>query len=331
VNLRRRAAVAVGVLIAAATWLLALPALAQETTLSPSEFVACLTRSGGLAPVYPPEALDRRDGGTVRVELEFSAPDTAPTVRFLGKDAFESLRDAVRLHVKPFRLPCLPVGHAPVTIRQDYVFTPNDGRKVIATAPREPRPSGQRQLDCLKLTGDQGRPEYPKAALQAEQQGVVLLALTFEAPDRSPQIDVVARPSSTHLVNSARNFASRLRMPCLKDSPLTVDFSYAFVIDGGDRVRLNDMGLASLVRLAKSYPKGVYFDTRTMSCPFDLRISYWQPHRRNSVAQLDKDDESRHALMDWIAQIELKLPPDAENPVLGGEFLVQVPCIVVDL
>jgi len=321
----------VAALAASAACLLAAPTQAQETMLAPSEFVACLTRPGGIAPVYPPEAFDRRDGGTVRVELEFSAPDSAPTVRILGKDAFESLREAVRQHVMPFRLPCLPVGHAPVTIRQDYVFTPNDGRKVVATAPQEPRDASQRQLGCLKTIGDQGLPEYPKAALRTAQQGVVLLALTFEHPDRSPQIKVVARPASPHLVSSARDFASRLRMPCLKDSALTIDFSYVFVIDGGDRVRLNDMALASLVRLAKSYPKGVYFDTRSMSCPFDLRIVYWQPHRRNAVLQLDKDVESRRAFMDWLAEIELQMPEKARNPVLGGEFLLQVPCIVVDL
>jgi hypothetical protein len=324
--------------LAALGWVVALglppaSAWAQQTLPTLSEFVACLKLPDGAKLEYPAEAFERRDGGTVQLELIFSRADEAPTVRVLNRPrAWERLVDATLLHVRRFRMPCLPDGHPPVTLHQDYVFTPNDGRKVVATAPTESDPARQRQLACMTLTGQPGPVDYPLRSQRLEEQGTVILELNFTHAERPPEIRVLARPRSADLVAAVREYAQRLRLPCLESASIRTNLSYRFKFEGAPRALINDIGLVPLLKQAKDVRGGVYFDLNTMACPFDLRITYWRPHLANTVGQLDRDVPERRPLMDWLANIELDVRNvDTANLLLGAEFTLRVPCGTIDL
>jgi hypothetical protein len=173
--------------------------------------------------------------------------------------------------------------------------------------------------------------EYPARAARRDEQGVVVLRLDFERPGEPPRQQVVARPASDVLLAAARDHAARMQVTCLPGQRTTLEVGYRFALDGAETVRLNDLTLRQLVGSARSVPRGVFFDLSTMECPFDLRVTYWRPHRMNRVGQLDRDVPARRAFMDWISAIELRLDDDDANRVLGTEFTLSVPCGTVNL
>jgi hypothetical protein len=113
----------------------------------------CLER-GDRPLEYPREEFDMHVGGRVEIELSFVAPDAPPHVRLLdwqGKEggAFEQ---AVRSHVQGFRVPCMEPDDAPLKLRQQFDFKPDDGRVVYWTQPSDPlAQERQRQLACVTM------------------------------------------------------------------------------------------------------------------------------------------------------------------------------------
>lgn len=91
---------------------------------------ACLTIPGGasIKPEYPAEALQRKDGGTVKVQLEFRAPGDRPRVTVLERAESSELNHVVAHHVEQFRVPCMEASAGPVTLVQAYVFDPTGHR-----------------------------------------------------------------------------------------------------------------------------------------------------------------------------------------------------------
>ena len=319
-------------------WLLAAGAqgvAGAQPTLAPSPAVACLVAAPGSPPLlYPPDLLRRKDSGTVKVELRFRAADQAPKFNVLDEDrqTLGALEDAVREHVVHLRVPCMAAGSPDVVLRRDYVFLPNDGRKVVASQPRDQADRARReQLACITHVNGLKRPDCAALALRDDKQGNVYVRLRFEAPDQAPQLDVLAAPRHTALVAEVRDFAAGLRMPCLGGQPVEQTQLFMFKIDGGARTVLNDLSLVQLVGAARDLPAGVYFDLNTMQCPFSLRLGYFRPHGPNEVRSLDTHHPARQAFMDWLSQITLNLPDVRNTEVLGQTITVEVPCGTVDL
>ena len=309
-------------------------ALAQPM-LAPSPSVACLVATPGSPPLlYPPELLRRKDGGMVKVELRFQAADQAPKVNVLNEDrqTLGKLEDAVREHVVHLRVPCMAAGSPEVVLRRDYVFVPNDGRKVVASQPRDQADLAlSEQLACITHVKGLKRPDYPTLALRDDKQGNVYVRLRFEAPDQAPKLGVLAASRHTALVAAVRDYAAGLRLPCLGSQPVEPTQLFMFKIDGGARTVLNDFSLVQMVGAARDLPAGVYFDLNTMQCPFSLRLSYFRPHGPNEVRSLDTHYPARQAFMDWLSQITLNLPDVRNTEVLGQTITVEVPCGTVDL
>jgi hypothetical protein len=68
-----------------------------------------------------------------------------------------------------------------------------------------------------------------------------------------------------------------------------------------------------------------------MGCPFDLRLSYYRPHRRNVVSELENTNPARAAFMDWLSMVTLNLDSANNTAILGDQITVSVPCGKLDL
>ncbi len=309
-------------------------AAAQTTAIAPSAQVACMTHiTGASQPEYPPLLLDRKDGGTLDTTLTFSNAALGPDVKVADDGLLlAGLADAVKKYAQGLRVPCLAANAPPVVMKVSYVFIPNDGRKVVSSRPRDTADDARlRQVDCVAHKDGDKQPQYPYSALAAEVQGPVLVKMTFSAPDKPPVHEIVASVNSRHLRSAVMRYVEGLRMPCLTGAPVAMSINFQFRLIGGTRTLINDMNLSTFLGFVKQVPRGVYFDLTTMGCPFDLRVIYGMPHIYNHVGELEKSVPARRPFLDWLAGLEFALPEARNTQVLGQEFVLQVPCTIVNL
>jgi hypothetical protein len=236
------------------------PASAQLATLPLSAALECLTPSLAErnALTYPPEALERKDGGVVEVELVFADARSAPAVRVLSQNAAASLEDTVLKHVKRFRVPCMPEGAEPVRLVQRFRFTPNDGRKVQWSLPQDEAEIRQMQALLCSVHITPGKlPEYPDESRRQEQQGQVIIRLRFSAATAEPRVEVVAHTGDSLMRQSVVDWAKGWRVPCLPadGAPMTMLKTFHSSLEGGSHVRLNDLTLRQLVGVAEDAPR----------------------------------------------------------------------------
>jgi hypothetical protein len=317
--------------LAALAWATAAPA--QIVSMPLSRAVECMTppEAERGVPEYPAQELERKDGGTIRVELVFSAPDGAPAVRVLTTNAFSNLVDAVRAHVQKLRVPCLPPGGEPVRLEQQYVFRPGDARPVFAMAPVDLADAERdRQAACLMRITPGEHPEYPASMLRQGTEGSFLMRLRFSSPTSAPEISFLAGPPTRQLRASLQDFAQGYRLPCLRGEPHAMLLGFVFRIEGGERVFLKDMPLLQFLRLAGTLPPA-QFDFGSMGCPFDLQITHYQPFAAHVVRQVGDARPERADFMRWIAGIPLRLSDNQAQELLASTFTLGVPCGRLDL
>ena len=299
----------------------------------PSAALSCLTTGTSERPEYPEDSLRRKDGGTVKLELQFSGPDQAPRVTVLDESAsYDALTDATLRHVAGFRIPCMAPGSPPVRLRQDYVFVPNDGRKVMSSRPVDlAQPARGASLSCMRHVDGESAPTYPEAARRDAVVGKVYAELRFTSPNMEPDVRILAEGRRMGWLTSAvLSYAKGLRLPCLTGEPESFRILYTFKMDGGRWTVLKDMTLKTFLSAVQQLPPA-YFDLNTMGCPFDLRITYMQPHRASTVGELDSVRPEREALMGWLSGLRLNLDDNANTSVLGDDFTLHVPCGILDL
>jgi len=307
---------------------------ALETTLAPSPAAACLARAPGKTDKleYPQEKLERKEGGKVPVVLVFRAPDKAPEVTVNELNSNRELIDLVRDYVAGFRLPCMSKGDAPVTLRQDYVFTPNDGRKVVHTTPTDDAdPAREEQLRCMVNIHENTKPFYPEQALQEQAHGKYYVKASFDAADKPPTVTWLASGGNRHLERAVEHFLQDLRLPCYSGGPIEFRVLYHYETYGGEIKVLKDLSLRTFLGAVKEAPGPVFFDLNSMECPFDLRVRYYRPYSENVVSELEKSVPERKPLMDWLSTLTLNLGGADTNELLGDEFTLTVPCGKVDL
>ncbi|MCB1995200.1 MAG: hypothetical protein H6933_17610 [Burkholderiaceae bacterium] len=307
---------------------------AQQVSAPPSAAIACMTPAAAErgAPAYPPLALERKDGATVRVELAFSAPDTEPALRLLDEAYVDkAFVEAVREHVQRLRVPCMPAGGEPVRLIQTYVFRPDDGRNVVSLPPRDTAQAEQaRQRACLTRITPDKLPDYPNTALRNQQEGNYLVRLHFDAPTTPPRTEIVAGPRHSSLRASLNDFMPGYRLPCLTGAPVSVDLLFKFRIEEGARTMLKDLNLRQFVGAARTVPPG-RFDFGTMGCPFDLRVSHFQPWKPHVVEQLGEARADRLDFIEWLSRVELKVDEKTVLALLGDTFTLSVPCGTLNL
>lgn len=109
-----------GLLLAGMTTLLAClappAALANDTTLAPSAALTCLTLPPGAPtqPVYPAQLLERKNGGTLHVELLFTSPNKKPGFKVKRDETiegFDQLAEVLQRHTEQNGLPVRAAHH----------------------------------------------------------------------------------------------------------------------------------------------------------------------------------------------------------------------------
>jgi hypothetical protein len=202
----------------------------------------------------------------------------------------------------------------------------------MASPPRDSAdPARAAQLRCMRHIVPDAKPVYPRSSLRNEEQGVLMVKLRFTAPDQPPAIEWIAATPHRALRNSVEEFSAGLRMPCLNNGPINVMRAYRFVISGGARAVLRDTDLANFLRSARNLSRPAFFDFDTMSCPFDLRLTYTRPFWRNQVQQLDSVNPARAPLLAWLGEVTLELKEQQQLAVFGNTMIVSVPCGRLDL
>lgn len=317
-----------------ATFFIFTSAFASEPSLAPSPALACLTRaSGSLEKIdYPQELLERKEGDTISVELVFHGPEDAPEVKINQKNSYRDLVDVVEEYVKGYRVPCMNKNDAAVSLRQDYVFSPNDGRKVMHSSPEDEADMDRKnQLKCMLNVDSMTKPNYPQSALGKKLEGNFFVKVRFDAPDKPPVVDWLAYYELNSLYVSVQNYLNGLRLPCMKDGPVSFTRFYTFKIDGNSTTFLKDMSLKDFLVAAKDLQRPAYFDLNTMTCPFDLRVQYIQPYSKNEILELESTNPNRKVLIDWLSSVTLNLNKRDSIKVLGNIFTLRVPCGKIDL
>lgn len=321
------------ILLVSAILLAHSPSHAQTTSLAPSPMLACLTTLPGAptTPAYPEEAFKRKDGALVSIELEFEGPDRAPKVQVAHNNYARDFDDAVRAHVKNLRLPCMAAGAAPVTLKQNYVFRPTDGRKVMPPQTEDPADIARRaKMACLTHLKPGSRPDYPFKALREARDGKLLARLTFSDRSTAPAVKYLAEMGGRDFRSALDLHIEGLRLPCLDQGEVSIDIMYNFYINGNGKTVLQDMSLRELVGGSLD-PAPIQADLTQMACPFDVRMQYMQPHAPNRVYEVETTNASRRPVLDWLTTLRLRLPKKTNDAVFGDSFTVSVPCGNIDL
>lgn len=331
--------------VAALGLALVVPVAAQQVTLEPSAAVLCLTPAAAAergAPEYPFVAFKRGQPGRVKVALTFTAPQTRPAVEVMLQEGDDEFVDAVKQHVRDYRVPCHDGGEAPVQLDFDFVFRPDD-RRVHWSPPVDAGDAARRaQLACIVHESGQKAPAYPREALRQDVQGRVLVRLRYEAPDRPPVAEFLSHlgAEASARTRRAANLLSRpleawvagYRMPCLQGKPITTTVTFVYVIDGSAYGFKPGLTLRTLLPLVRDIRKqALDFDFTRMGCPFDVQLQYRRPALPNRVGVVGSDDPARRPFLDWLAQVDFDLPDDTLNSIYGDTASFTVPCLKIKL
>lgn len=313
-------------------------AFAQQQSIEASDALNCVTPAADRrgVPEYPFEQLKREVGATLTAEATFRGPDRAPDVEVLESSAkgddHQVFVRAVREHLKSLRVPCLQPGQDPVRLRQTFVFAP-DRREVHWFGLTDAADSGRRaMLQCVVHKSGRKTPEYPWQALRMEIQGRVLAKLRYTSADQAPVATVYARPGHAELGKAIEEWVSGLRMPCFAGEPLNTSVLYKFLMTDEPSFGMKPLLLQEVVRSVRGL-KTLRFemDTSTMACPFDLKFTFRQPLMPNAVGELGAANALRRPLLEWLAGVELDLPPASLDAIFGDTTTISVPCLKFDI
>lgn len=325
------AAVSIGVLSLGS--LCSFAAGAQQVELAQSEALQCLTpdRPERFDVEYPFVALKDGLPGRVKVALDFTAFNRGPLIRVVESEGGREFVEAVERAVKRWRVPCLPAEHT-TTLLQEFVFKPDD-RRVYWGDTADAGDGARRGLArCLTHVSGERMPEYPASVRRAQIQGRVYAEMTFRAADQPPEAAVFARAYAEPLRAIVVRWVDGYRLPCLPAGE-TVRFSVVMVYRfEGEAYGFKPLTLRQVVASAKGVrQQGLTLDTTAMSCPFDVRFTYYAPVRRNRVGMIGSDDPARRPLLEWLAGVELDLPQRTLDAVFADTTIISIPCLKIDL
>lgn len=312
------------------------PALAQGQSLAldPSQALACLSPQRELRgqPEYPFDLWKRGEKGRFKVALVFDDATSRPTVTVVERDGDSGFESAVKAHVRDLRVPCLTTGSPAARIEIEYVFYP-ERHKVAASDPVDTdRAAQDRMFKCLKHESGSLQIPYPEKARREDLQGHVLLELQFDSADGPPRFKVYATEWNKPLARALEQFASGIRLPCYEGRPVDLPIDYFFQLEGTSAYGFKEITFNQFLSSVKGIrEQKLDFDFTTMGCPFNLRLTYLRPYRRNKVVHLDNYDPAREPFVEWLRNAELSLTVPALNSVFGDNLTLPVPCARLNL
>lgn len=305
-------------------------AAAQTPLIEPSVALSCLTpaKEQRGTPEYPFDAWKLGRPGRVQVELEFGGPDRKPQTTVLLHEGDDAFIDAVKAHVRQFRVPCVESGTSKARVVFDFVFRPDD-RKVVAAQPVDPdHEARMKQLACIRHVSGKGAPAYPPAALRRNLQGRVYLTMEFDAADQPPKATALSGDDGGPLRDAIQAWAAGYRMPCFQaPGPISTSVIYVYLIDGGGSYGFKPLAFTQFLGAVKDLQQQqLDFDFNKMGCPFDVRLTYLQPRLPNHVGQLGDYNPERLPFVDWLKGVQLNLPTALQAAVFADSLMLTIPC-----
>ena len=306
----------------------------SELASSPAQRCLFPAADDRVKPDYPPKLYEMKLGGTVEAEFEFTAPDRRPRVHIDGEPR-EEFQDAVEDYAKQLRVPCMNVKEGAVRLRQSFVFTPNDGRKVAWTTPADEADTGRNeQLKCV-VKPEASEVRYPASMERQLREANVLVRVHFVDPAAAPTFEVVWDGGDRSFGEAIVGYVEKLRVPCLSGGPIDENYEFHFRMEGGGNFKrhvLKDLSLQDFLGAVKPIKAGsVFFDTNAMKCPFDVRLSFRQPAESNNIQELEEDVPARHAFLDWLGEREINLDRKVAGELYGQSMTIHIPCAKIDL
>jgi hypothetical protein len=298
----------------------------------PESILECLTPTKanlGL-PVYPAVEVKMKTGAEVLVQLTFEAADKSPSVKVLKSTGADEFIDSVKDFVKHYRLPCLSASNAPVRARQEFVFDPGDGRKIVyGTITDE---LNQIPKSCFSMPKD--GPDYPKEAAVKDEAGTLLASLSFDQPDEAPKVSILYNARSRSLAGTVRSHLQRYRFTCpLPDGkPVVATQVFNFVLSDATRYAFKDIEFREFLKIVD--PVGLTnakFDLNQMSCPFDLSVAARMPYSENVVGEYGESNPQRKRFIKWVKQLTVRVAHKVEPFMFDKTMKLSVPCLVLDL
>lgn len=307
---------------------------AQAPIVEPSLARACLKPAPELRgePEYPFDDWKRGLGGRVEVELSFDSTDRAPSVKVLANEGADSFVEAVRTHVRRFRLPCISQDYPRARLVLEYVFKPDD-RKIAVADPKDPDYEARRSLwACIKHTSGSKGPAYPDDARRRDIQGRIWIDMQFDAADKPPTFKVYSATGRGPLHEAIEDWLPGYRLPCFKGTePARISVAYVYLLNGGG-YGFKPLGFMQFMGAVKGIrEQRLDFDFNQMGCPFDVRLTYLRPHRPNEVNQLVNHEPSRQPFIDWLKTVELNLPERMLQAVYADYLSLTIPCTRINL
>lgn len=158
-------------------------------------------------------------------------------------------------------------------------------------------------------------------------QGRVLVRMRFTAPDQAPQAEVIARPQA-RLASAMTRWVQGYRMPCFGGEPVEAVYTFQFTFEGEGYGFTRAMTLQEVLPAVRGiHTQTLNFDTTEMACPFEVKLKYRRPGLPNAVGEVAPEgtpaatpfspNPARRPLLDWLAKMELDIPPTALDSVYG--------------
>jgi hypothetical protein len=310
--------------------------LAQAQTRiepEPSPALGCLQVPDGepVEPVYPFDQYKGGVPGRVKASVALPGGFFGNEVEILSSEGDAAFVDSSRRFLRSLSAPCLKSGEK-VKLVYEFVFEP-DRRTVVWASPKDDSDAARKEMaKCMRhLDGE--KPQYPERARRANQQGRVLATMSFNSSDGTPEVDLKHRPSAEAFAASIRQWAKGLRLPCHTGAePLKVSMLMIYRMDGEGAYGFKPLTLTELLSVSKGIQeRRLKLDTTTMGCPFNLKVTYYQPLRRNSVGEVGDTDPRRRPLLELLAGLELDLRSGALDSVYADTADIAVPCLRLDL
>ncbi len=321
------------------------PASASDRTESACEAMT-FERSNTIS--VPPGAKVPPKGVVVRVLLEYEDIGADPAVSVSFNSGDQTFADAVIEEAKTYRFSCVKKGKSPLRYMQEVQFVPAEVPKVIAGRVRPVADATGLALNagCFKSADGKlmstGIPQWggtvkgsnisrPKPA--EASRGVVIVAITFRGPDVAPEATILFSRGDKRFEGAVIDHVAGYRWSCMKagDPPFKTTRAFSYVLGGEEQVP-NKLTLQQfLPAVDKLTEQKVRFDFTTMTCPFEIRLTYLQPFTRNDVKEVGGANLNRREFVSWLREVTLKPELNPDNKLVDRELEVSVPCLVLDL
>ena len=316
-----------------AAWLLAmLPAFAHAMKDLPDETAThtlqCLQRSAEPLRLTA-EQLSKERGLTptyLRVKLLFQQPDQPPVVEVLANTARQEVHKAVLQYLSHYRLPCLQ--GQPLTATQEFLFHPlsdPEGKPLRVSDLSE-----DTQRACLVMPTSS-----PDVSMTGQRRSGVVKVIAearFTGDGESPPTVTLLQSNRGGSERQAvLNYLSEYRMPCRKagDRPFSFRQIFTYAYDNAQVAKFAEP-IVPLTRFLGAMrgiqTQRVFFDFKTMDCPFRVEWEHMQPLRSNMARSIGSRNQQRAEFLAWLSSLELDLSDKKIRALTGASQIVEVPC-----